>query len=114
VIQVILIQHQVLNPERGAFADGHRLSRLEMGVAQRRQVAGSRREGSQAADDSQDAAAQELQAFGHQDQVGVVADITGGCPEMDDAPGCGALVTVCVDMGHDIVPDPGLVPSASP
>jgi len=109
MVQVIQVQHQVLDPERGAFADGHRLSRLEMGVAQCRQVARARCEGSQAADDGQDAAAQELQAFGHQDQVGVVADITGGCPEMDDAPGCGALVAVGVDMGHDIVPDPGLV-----
>ena len=50
VLQLLQVEHEVLRPERRALADGRELRRLEVRVAERRQVLPLHREGRQRVD----------------------------------------------------------------
>ena len=49
-------------------------------------------------------AANDLQSVTHHDNVCIIADIAGSCTQMNDAGSLGADLTVCIHVGHDIVP----------
>ncbi len=98
-----VVEHEVLEPETGALADGRRLGRLEMREAEAGEVAVLPGEAREAADDAHDAARHEPEPFAHDDQVRVVADEGGRSPEVDDALGGGRDVGERVDVGHHVV-----------
>ena len=47
--------------------------------------------------------ADQSQAFGHDDQIGVITNIAGGCSQMDDALCLRALLSIGIYVGHDIM-----------
>jgi len=70
------IENEVVTPQAGAFADSGKLRRLEVREAERRQFAPLRGEASQGVDDADEPVAQEAQALAHQNQIGIVRDIS--------------------------------------
>ena len=104
VIQILEIQHQFVDPESGSFPDSGRLGRLEVSEGQGGQVLVPVGEGRQLRDDVQELFPDQLQGFGHEDDVGVVADVAAGGAEVDDAFRLRALDAVGIDVAHDVVP----------
>src|SRR5260221_9221615 len=72
MVHVGEIQHEILHPERRAFADRGRLGWLQMRVAKRGLRAPLARERAEHAQNAENAAAQELQAAAHHDEIRVV------------------------------------------
>ena len=88
VVQLLEIEEQILDPERGALADGCRLSRLEVGVAERREVGVRASELGHLLHAPNHACADEPQSLPVENQVRVVADVGARRAEVDD-PLCG-------------------------
>ena len=74
------------------------------GERQAGQVAVPIGERGQVIDDRDQPAADHLERFSQQQQVGVVGHEAARCAEVNDAPGCRAHVAVGVDVGHHVVP----------
>ena len=104
-IQLLQVQHQVLEPKGGTLAHGDQLGGLVMGVAQGGQVLVLPGEVRQVLHGVQQLAAEVTQAVPVEDQVGIVGDIAGGGAQMDDALRARGHQAVGVDVGHDIVAD---------
>ena len=47
--------------------------------------------------------ADEIQALAHDDDIGIVTDITGSCTEVNDSLCTRALNTICMDMAHNVM-----------
>ena len=103
VFNVLEVHQKILNPERGALADSGGLRGLIMRKRQSRQVFVLHREMRQNADDADKFVAQQAQSFRHDDNVGVVPYIAGGCPQMDDRARLRALLAIGIHMGHHVV-----------
>ena len=103
VFHFVVVEEDVLEPEGGALADGGRLGGLVMGEAQRRKVLVFNRELRQLVEEVHEFLFDESQAFGHRDDVGVVADVAGRGAEVDDALRVRALDAVGIDVRHDVV-----------
>ena len=103
VFHFVVVEEDVLEPQGGTLADGGRLSRLVMGESEGREVLVLDRELRQLVEEVHELLLDELQTFGHGDDVGVVADIAGRGAEVDDALRVRALDAVGIDVGHDVV-----------
>ncbi len=103
MVPFVVVQQAVLQPERGTLADGRRLRRLVVREAQRRQVLVLQGKGRQLVQQVHEFLLNEPQALGHNDDVGVVADVAGRGAEVDNALGVRALQAVGVDVGHDVM-----------
>ena len=90
VLDFVEVEDEVVAPETGALADGGQLRRLEVGEAERGQVAPAGGEPRQGVDDADEAVAQHPQPFAHQYQVGIVGDVAAGGAEVEDVAGAGA------------------------
>ena len=109
MVQVLQIQEQVLDPERGALAHGGGLGRLEVREPEGGLVLPLGREGRQGGEHVLQAAAQEHQGLLHDEQVAVIGDEAAGGPKVDDGPRRWRLLAPGVNGGHDIVAQGGLV-----
>ena len=104
-IQLLQVRQQVLEPQGGPLAHGHRLGGLIVGIAQGGGGGVFFRKGGEVLHHRQQLAPQIHQPVPVQDQVGVVGDIAAGGPQMDDARRQRRGLAVGIDMGHDIVAD---------
>ena len=103
------VEQEILAPQAGAFADGRRLGRLEVGEPERREVAVAMGETRHRLDHTDEAVADQAQPFFHQQEVRVVRDEAARRPEVDDATRRGGRVAVGVDVRHHVVPHLALV-----
>jgi hypothetical protein len=103
VLQILPIDHQLLQPEQGTLSERGRLSRLKVGVAQTAQALVLFGETGQFPDHPQQPAAQDRQSLVVLNQLGVVRNEAAGCTQVNDAFGLGALLPVGVNAGHHIV-----------
>jgi len=81
-----------------------------MGEPERRQITILAGKPGQAPDHNHEPAAHQAQRFGHDDQVGIVSDITGRGAEVDDAGCLWTLTGINMDVRHDVVADLPLFP----
>ena len=105
VLHILQIHQQVLDPQGGPFAHGGGLSRLEVGESQGGQVLIGLGKVGQHPDDTHNLVANELEGFGHDDDVRIVPHVAGGGAPVDDARSLGALLAIGVHMAHHIVAD---------
>ena len=103
MVEILEIQKQFVDPERGALSDRGRLRRLEMGKGEGREILILLREVCELRDDIQKFAAHYAEPFRHEDDVRVIAHVTAGRTEVDNALCARALLAVRVDMTHHIV-----------
>ncbi len=103
IFHILQVHQQLLQPKGGALADGGGLCRLKMCEGQCGQRLVFIRELCKIADDRDQLVAHQTQTLGHDDDVGVVADIAGGSAEVNDALCVRALHAVGVDMAHHIM-----------
>src|SRR5579871_4917540 len=90
VLDLGQIEEKVLNPQAGAFADGGQLSGLKVRKSERRLSSPLARERRQFGDNAYQSMPQKIERFAHQDQVGVVGDVTTCRAQMDDVAGAGS------------------------
>jgi hypothetical protein len=109
ILELGQIKHQIVAPQRGPFADGRRLRRLQMREAQARQITILDGKPRQMVDDGRQLADEQFQPLPHQQQVGVVGDVATGGAEVNDRPGGRANVAVGMHVGNHIVPEPLLI-----
>ena len=109
VLDLLQVEYQVVTPKRGPLADRCRLGRLQVREAEARQIAVRCGEFRQDVDGCHQPAAEDFQSLPHQDQIGVIRDVTARRAEVDDAPRIRTTVTIRVDMGHHVVPQLPLV-----
>ena len=83
-LEVGQIDHQFLQPQAGALADGGQLGRLEVGEAQGRLIAPLFGEARQAVDHPGQLGLEDVEAVAQHDQVGVVAHVAAGGTQVDD------------------------------
>ena len=102
-LDVFKIELQVLEPKRGALADGRELRGLQVREAQSRHLAVLVREGGQGFHDVHQMVGNEFQGIPVDDEVGVVGDVAAGGAEMDYAGRALSLVAVGLDVSHDVV-----------
>ena len=103
VIQVFKIHKEILQPQRSTFADCRRLCRLEVGKSQSRLCFMFLCKVCQIGNDVYEFLTDQFQSFCHDDQVRVIANIAGGCAQVNDPFGFRALQSVSVYVGHDVV-----------
>ncbi len=108
-LDLVEVKHEFITPERRALADSDELGRLEVGVAEAREILPAEGEVGQGVDGPDKAVANVLQGLADQDQVGIVGDVTARGPEVDDRAGVGRGVAEGMDVGHHIVAEPFLV-----
>ena len=105
MLELPVVEHQLVEPEGRALADGGELRGLQMGVGERGHVLVAVREIRQQRNDVEELAADDPQALPHDDHVGVVADVAARRAQVDDPLRRGALHPVGVDVAHHIVTD---------
>ena len=109
VFEFFQIQHEIVTPHRGPFADGRRLGGLQVGETETCLVAVLLCELRQFVDDSHQTRDDDPQAVPDLQQFGVVGDETARRPEMDDSACRGTAVAERVVVGHHIVTEFALV-----
>jgi hypothetical protein len=109
VIQILEVQQQVLDPERGPLAHGGGLGGLEVREPERGLVLPLGREGRQGRDHVLQAAAQQGQRLLHDEQVAVVGDETAGGPQVDDGARAWRLFAPGIDRRHHVMPQGGFM-----
>ena len=103
ILEILEVEHELVQPQGRTLADGCRLCRLEVGIRKCRHILILHRELAELVDDIDELLMHELEALPHDDDIRVVADIAGGRTEVDDALRIRALYAVCVHMAHNIV-----------
>ena len=103
ILEILEVEHELVQPQGCTLTDRRRLCRLEVGVRKRRHILILHRELTELVDDIDELLMYELETLPHDDDIGVVADIAGGRTEVNDALRVRALYAVCVHMAHDIV-----------
>ena len=103
ILEILEVEHELIQPQGRTFTDGRRLCRLEVGIRKCRHILILHREPTELIDDVHELLMHELETLPHDDDIGVVADIAGGRTEVDDALRIRALYTVSVHMAHNIV-----------
>jgi hypothetical protein len=103
------VQREIIGPQRGPLANRRRLSRLQVRVAQAGQVTMLLGEAAKLIDHRGQSAGQKLQPLAHQNQIGVVGDVTACGTEMNNRPSLGADIAIGVHVGHHVVPQLSLV-----
>jgi hypothetical protein len=103
------VKRQVIYPQTSALADGRWLGRLQVSERQARQRSVPRRKSRQGIHHRRQPTADQRQPFAHQEQVGVVGDVTTCGAEMDDRSRLGTHIAVSVNVRHHIVPQLPLV-----
>ena len=109
MLDLVEVEDEIIAPQAGALAHGGQLGRLEVGEAERRQVAPADGEPRQGVDDADQPVAQHRQPLAHQYQVGIVGDEAAGGAEVEDGAGAGGGLAVGVDVGHHVMAQPALV-----
>ena len=109
VVDLVEVEHEVLAPQTGPFADGGQLGRLEVGKAHRGQVAPGEGEPGQGVDDAHHPIANPREPLAHEQKIGVVGDVATGGAEVDDPARLGSGFAVGVDVGHHVVAQLALV-----
>ena len=102
------VEHEVLDVEGEAFADGGELGGLEVREAEHGHgfvFGGELRE---VVDQVQQLAPQDLHAVAHLDELGIVGHEAARGAQVDDALGLRADLAERADMAHHVVPDLGL------
>ena len=87
MIQIFQVHQKILDPQGCPFADGHWLRRLKMGETQCRQIPVLSCKTGQTLNHRDQSGSNQPEAFSHQDQIGIVADIAGCRTQVDDSPG---------------------------
>ena len=91
------------------FAHGDQLGRLEMGVAQAGQILPGLGKRSQRIDRGDGLVADNSQRRAHQDQIGVIRDVTARRSQVDDRAGQGSGIAQGVNVRHHVVAKPPFV-----
>ena len=103
VFQFLDIRNQFIDPQRGTFADSGQLCRLQMRIGQTRQVAvlfcKIRKVFHNLRGFFQDNAG----SLPQDDHIRIIADIAGGCTQMDNCLRFRALLAVRINMRHHVV-----------
>ena len=102
-IQVIEIEEKILQPEGAPFSNAGWLSWLKMGKSQGWHTPVFFSEASEVFDHCQQFAAYQLKGLRKQQQIGIIANITGRRPQMNDWTSQRALFTIGVNMRHHIM-----------
>ena len=103
VLHFLKVHHQLVYPQCGTLADGGQLRRLEVCVGKAGLILVLVCEACEVVDDVEQLLLDQQQRVAHNDDVGVVAHIAGGSPQVDYALRLGALLSVCVNVGHYVV-----------
>ena len=103
MVKILEIQKELVHPERCALSDRGRLSRLEMGKGEGRKVLILLREVGEFRDDIQEFAAHYAESLRHQNNIRIIAHVTAGRTEVNNALCARALRAVRIDMAHHIV-----------
>ena len=102
-MQVVQIQHQIVEPERGALAHRHHLRRLQVRIAQRRQCLVFQRKVTQIFHHAAELPSHQRQRVLEDNHIGVVPHVAGGGAEMNDRARLGALLAPRVDVRHHVM-----------
>jgi hypothetical protein len=113
ILEIFQVENQILQPQAGSFAEGGRLSRLEMREAETGGRAFGCGERGESVDGPGEALPKQVERPAEQDQVGVVGDEAAGRPQVDDRASRGATITELVDVSDDVVPLLALVRGGS-
>ena len=108
-LQRFEVHHQILQPQRAAFAHGGELGGLEVGVAQSRQRLLGLGEYREAIDRLGALQRKHAQTFAHQDQVGIVGDIARRGAEVNNRRRQRGNRAEGMHVGHHIVATPLLL-----
>ena len=109
VLKISEVEQKILHPQRAALANGGKLCRLQVCVAERRLVPPFMREHRHSAQRCGQLGAQNFQSAAHQNQIGVVSH-EGRCgAEMYEWLGRWSRVAERVHVCHHIVTEPPLV-----
>ncbi len=103
VVDLGKIHHQLVGPQGSALAHSGGLCGLAVGVGHAGHVLVLLGEAGQLGQHTDQLLADEFQALPHDDDVGVVAHIAAGCPQMQNACRFGTLQAVGVDVAHHVV-----------
>ena len=103
MVDLSQIHHQLVGPQGSALAHGGGLCGLAVGVGHARHILVLLGKVRQLCQHTHQLFTHQLKTLPHHDDVGVIAHIAAGGPQMDDACCLGALLTVGVDVAHDVV-----------
>ena len=103
VIDLAQIHIQFIHPQRSALANGGQLSGLQVGIGQSGHILVLLGKIGQQSQHANQLFAHQLQAFAHNDHIGIIAHIAAGGTQMNDAGCLGALQAIGVHMAHHIV-----------
>ena len=102
-IQSFKIGKKIRYPQRCTLARGGGLSRLKVCVCQCRRVLILVRKCGQRGNAVYQLAADNAHSVAHNNNIGVVADIAGSSPQVDNAAGSRAGVGIGPYVGHDVM-----------
>mmetsp|Transcript_28981 Transcript_28981/g.61717 ORF Transcript_28981/g.61717 Transcript_28981/m.61717 type:complete len:331 (-) Transcript_28981:270-1262(-) len=103
----LVIQQQILHPERAPLAHRGELRRLIVRESQRRHILVLEREFLEDGERLDELLAYQLERFLELDDVRVVPDVAGGGAQVNDGHGLGRHVSEGVDVSHDVVAEFG-------
>ena len=102
--EFVQIEHEIVAPQRRAFADGRQLRGLEVRVTERRLVLPRFRKSRERIDEVRQRHADRVERFAHQDQVRIIGHVARGCAEVDDLFRVRCDFAVSRNMCHHVVP----------
>ena len=103
VVNLLQVHVELVHPQGSALANGGQLGGLAVGVSQAGHILVLLGKIGQVGQHADQLFAHQLQAFAHDDNIGVIANIAAGSTQVDDTLCLGALQAVSVNMAHDIV-----------
>ena len=103
MVEVFKIEHQVLNPQACPFSHRHQLRGLKMRKSERRQTRIFLGEFGERIDNVYHLLAQHYKSVVIYYGVGIVRNVTAGRAQMDYGHSRGTLLTVGVDVSHNVV-----------
>src|SRR5205814_3048450 len=95
--------------ERGALSNRCQLCGLQVRVAECRKISPLFGESGECAQNIQNATTQQVESAPHQDQIGVVGDVSARCTKVNERLGGGSDLSESVDVRHYVVPESLLV-----
>ena len=103
MVNLLQVHVELVHPQGSALANGGQLGGLAVGVSQAGHILVLLGKIGQVGQHADQLFAHQLQAFAHDDNIGVIANIAAGSTQVDDTLCLGALQAVSVNMAHDIV-----------
>ena len=97
------VEHEFVAPKGCPFADRRKLGRLKMCISEAGQVFPVLGKSGEIVDDTYQLIANQAQSFAHEDQVGVVRNVTTGGAEVNDWPAERGNVAERVNVGHHVM-----------